>query len=119
LAVTLTAVVPVFVAVMVWLIRVLIIGTLSVSGDKLFSTADSPRPRQRPGYSPAGGRQSVEHAATRPSSGFAPQGTTTLHPSAKPAAMVPQDSLQPTYQNLAIDSRSQAMAAGHREHRIQ
>src|SRR5512137_1261436 len=37
----LTNVVPVFVAVMVWLIRVLIIGTFSVAGDKLFSTADS------------------------------------------------------------------------------
>lgn len=33
-------VVPIFVAVMVWLIRVLIIGTFSVAGDKLFSQAD-------------------------------------------------------------------------------
>src|SRR5512139_3325775 len=36
---TLTEVVPVFVAAMVWLIRVLIIGTFSVAGDRLFSTA--------------------------------------------------------------------------------
>src|SRR5512139_2803084 len=35
---TLTEVVPVFVAAMVWLIRVLIIGALSVAGDRLFST---------------------------------------------------------------------------------
>ena len=34
-------VVPIFVAVMVWLIRVLIIGTFSVAGDRLFSQADS------------------------------------------------------------------------------
>jgi hypothetical protein len=33
-------VVPIFVAVMVWLIRVLIIGTFSVAGDRLFSQAD-------------------------------------------------------------------------------
>jgi len=33
-------VVPIFVAVMVWLIRVLIIGTISVAGDRLFSQAD-------------------------------------------------------------------------------
>ncbi len=33
-------VVPVFVAIMVWLIRVLIIGTFSVAGDRLFSQAD-------------------------------------------------------------------------------
>jgi len=37
---TLTSAVPVFVAVMVWLIRVLIIGTFSVSGDRLFSQVE-------------------------------------------------------------------------------
>src|SRR5205814_2330907 len=34
---TLLAVVPVFVAVMVWLIRILMIGTLSMAGERLFS----------------------------------------------------------------------------------
>jgi len=37
----LVRVVPVFVAIMVWLIRVLIIGTLSVAGDRLFSLAST------------------------------------------------------------------------------
>jgi hypothetical protein len=37
---TLIKVVPVFVAFMVWLIRVLIIGTFSVAGDRLFTQAD-------------------------------------------------------------------------------
>jgi hypothetical protein len=37
---TLIKIVPVFVAVMVWLIRVLIIGTISVAGDRLFSQAE-------------------------------------------------------------------------------
>ncbi len=46
---TLTKVVPIFVAVMVWLIRVLIIGTFSLAGDRLFTTASAnnyynPRP---------------------------------------------------------------------------
>jgi len=36
---TLTTVVPVFVAAMVWLIRVLIIGTFSAAGDRLFTTS--------------------------------------------------------------------------------
>ena len=40
---TLIKVVPIFVAVMVWLIRVLIIGTFSIAGDNLFSTADNAR----------------------------------------------------------------------------
>ena len=37
---TLTGIIPVFVAVMVWLIRVLIIGTFSVSGNRLFSQSE-------------------------------------------------------------------------------
>jgi hypothetical protein len=43
---TMTRVVPIFVAVMVWLIRVLIIGTFSIAGENLFSLADD-RPRQQ------------------------------------------------------------------------
>ncbi|GAB4504711.1 MAG: hypothetical protein Fur0043_17050 [Anaerolineales bacterium] len=43
---TMTTVVPVFVAVMVWLIRVLIIGTFSLAGENLFSLAEE-RPRAR------------------------------------------------------------------------
>ncbi len=35
---TLTKVIPIFVAVMVWVIRILIIGTISVAGERLFST---------------------------------------------------------------------------------
>jgi len=40
-------IVPVFVAILVWLIRVLIIGTFSVAGDRLFSIADQARPFNR------------------------------------------------------------------------
>jgi len=45
---TLLKVVPIFVAVMVWLIRILIIGTFSVAGDRLFSQGDR-RSRSRSG----------------------------------------------------------------------
>jgi hypothetical protein len=48
---TLLRVVPIFVAVLVWLIRVLIIGTFSVAGDRLFSQAEQNtgnRPRSYP-----------------------------------------------------------------------
>ncbi|MDH3942689.1 MAG: hypothetical protein OEV06_01160 [Anaerolineae bacterium] len=44
---TLLSVVPVFVAVMVWLIRVLIIGTFSVAGERLFSQGNGPMPLRR------------------------------------------------------------------------
>jgi hypothetical protein len=42
-----TKTVPIFVAAMVWLIRVLIIGTFSVAGERLFTLADA---EQRPAY---------------------------------------------------------------------
>jgi len=44
---TLLRVVPIFVAVLVWLIRVLIIGTFSVAGDRLFSMGDQTYRGQR------------------------------------------------------------------------
>jgi hypothetical protein len=43
----LTKAIPIFVAVMVWLIRVLIIGTFSLAGDRLFTQTDAPAPRPR------------------------------------------------------------------------
>jgi hypothetical protein len=54
---TLLRTVPIFVAVMVWLIRVLLIGTFSLAGDRLFSqspvrrSAIKPRFSTRPGAS--------------------------------------------------------------------
>jgi hypothetical protein len=44
---TMTRVVPIFVAVMVWLIRVLIISTFSVAGERLFTLAED-QPANRP-----------------------------------------------------------------------
>ncbi len=52
---TLTKAVPVFVALMVWLIRILIIGTFSVAGERLFTLAEdqpAPRPSVRPSPQP-------------------------------------------------------------------
>ncbi|WKZ36744.1 MAG: hypothetical protein QY332_02230 [Anaerolineales bacterium] len=52
---TMTKAVPIFVATMVWLIRVLIIGTISLAGERLFSLADAPvrysAYRNEPAYS--------------------------------------------------------------------
>src|SRR5512140_1736635 len=42
---TLTQVIPVFVAIMVWIIRLLLIGTFAMAGERLFSMAD-----KRPTY---------------------------------------------------------------------
>ena len=46
---TLTRAVPVLVAVMVWMIRVLIIGTFSLAGENMFSMANRARPQPQPG----------------------------------------------------------------------
>jgi hypothetical protein len=54
-------VVPIFVAVMVWLSRVLIIGTISVAGDRLFSQADL----RLPGRMRRGNTQSRSKTKTR------------------------------------------------------
>ncbi|MBN1147616.1 MAG: hypothetical protein JXA78_10200 [Anaerolineales bacterium] len=68
---TLIRVVPIFVAILVWLIRVLIIGAFSVAGEQLFELADTAverRPAARPALSQAGGRAPIRPAApVRPS----------------------------------------------------
>lgn len=73
---TLIKVVPIFVAVLVWMIRVLIIGTFSVAGDRLFSQAErwaiSPRPRLtgRPAAQP--GLNAGNQRAKAPAPAFRP-----------------------------------------------
>lgn len=44
---TIIKVVPIFVAILVWVIRVLVIGTLSVAGDQLFHPAKQPQQNRR------------------------------------------------------------------------
>ncbi len=64
---TLLRVVPIFVAVMVWLIRVLIIGTFSVAGERLFSQADQrPRPTAARRNSRTTARPSTTYARPAP-----------------------------------------------------
>jgi hypothetical protein len=74
---TMTKVVPVFVAAMILLIRVLIIGTFSLAGDRLFTTESraaynhGPRPAAaQPYYRPA---PQPAQPVLRPASSFAPR----------------------------------------------
>lgn len=83
---TLLTVVPVFVALMVWLIRVLIIGTFSVAGERIFSQADgpakrSPLPRVKPrtGYSRRPAPRPAPQASFRPTASRS-QPEPTYHP---------------------------------------
>jgi hypothetical protein len=96
---TLTKVVPVFVAIMVWLIRVLVIGTFSVAGERLFSQADTPASRRtnRPAFQPTG------MLTSRPR----PAVTTPFQPASKVArAESASPRPEPTYQNLSMSAKS-------------
>ena len=53
---TMIKVVPVFVAIMVWLIRILIIGTFSVAGERMFSQSERRRSPRVSGILPAASR---------------------------------------------------------------
>jgi hypothetical protein len=110
---TLIKVVPIFVAVMVWLIRVLIIGTFSVSGDNLFSTADtrSYQPRSYPQQNaprPVMNQPStLRTASSLPRPVAYPSTGQSFHSVPKPT---PQSSsfspAEPTYHNVAFDASS-------------
>jgi hypothetical protein len=94
---TLTKVIPIFVAVMIWLIRVLIIGTFSMAGDRLFSTANNYTPRSN--YQPSP-NASTSNATFRPASSIA-------RPAPKPvgqASFSPKP--EPTYHSLGFDSNN-------------
>ena len=101
---TMTKVVPIFVAIMVWLIRVLIIGTFSVAGENLFSLADDyPRTRsiQRPSPQPA---RTSTPAYVRPAP--KPLSATPIHNG--PSRM------EPTYHPIGMNAQSYDEGQGMR-----
>ena len=90
---TLTKSLPVFIAVMVWLIRVLIIGTISIAGERIFSLAD-----MQPGYSyPVASEQPASVRPVRPM----PRPTPTYagnRPAVRP---------EPTYHPVGMSAQGQ------------
>jgi hypothetical protein len=101
--VTMTKAVPVFVAIMVWLIRVLIIGTFSLAGDRLFSQ-DNRRPSStaRPASRPQTSRAT---ASLRPASSLPRPANSYTRPAPKPQGSYSRP--EPTYQNMSFSSRNQ------------
>ncbi len=109
---TLTKTVPVFVAIMVWLIRVLIIGTFSLAGDRLFSQ-DNRRSysTQHPASRPQTSRAT---ASLRPASSLPRPANTYSRPAPKPqgnysrsASASAAGTGEPTYQNMSFSGRNQ------------
>jgi hypothetical protein len=91
---TLLRVVPIFVAVLVWLIRVLIIGTFSVAGDRLFSQSDQySRISQRSLPTGRPSATAVRALGSRP----APQRSIPISASTFRPAPKPVESPEPAY----------------------
>jgi hypothetical protein len=105
--------VPVFVAVMVWVVRILLIGSFSISGDRLFAAPQDDRPRQvvrpaspplaREPYQPSY-RPSSQPVAVAPSR--QPQAPRPAAPGSRPA--------EPTYTRLVPDSGAEGPVTVHR-----
>ncbi|MEJ5202834.1 MAG: hypothetical protein WHV66_11435 [Anaerolineales bacterium] len=105
---TLTRVVPAFVAIMVWVIRILIIGTISVAGDRILwgatrrSTGTGMHPTIAPAVSsrPAAA-SSLTGNGLRPSITARPARSTSGGSIESPASTRPE----PTYHSLSINAR--------------
>ncbi len=121
-AATLIKVVPIFIAVMVWLVRLLIIGTFSLAGDRLFTTAEYSATQYKPQYqqsqprpsyqAPRPVNQPVNQPVLRPASQIARPANSVnaqanFRPAPKPAtqqtSFVPPE---PTYHPVSYGARS-------------
>ncbi|MBN8582482.1 MAG: hypothetical protein J0L96_17585 [Anaerolineae bacterium] len=132
---TITKIVPIFVAAMVWLVRLLIIGTFSLAGERLFTTATAqanqyqnnynqprPQPQQQPQPRPAYQNQNprpqynqpTNQPVLRPASQInrpvnaAPASQSSFRPAPKPVASQ-QTSFtppEPTYHPVSYEARS-------------
>ena len=111
-AATMTKVVPIFVAAMILLIRVLIIGTFSLAGDRLFTTSNQraynnyPQ-QQTQTYRPATSQPIIRSASSlnRPAHVMQNQNQNTFRPAPKPP--VQQTSFtrpEPTYHPVSSHS---------------
>ena len=104
---TLTTLVPIFVAAMVLLIRVLIIGTFSVAGDNLFSMADVRGQNQRPYQSQAPRpSQAMNQIPGLRTASSLPRPTNGYRPAPKPPMPAPYEKAEPTYHNISFDASS-------------
>ncbi len=107
---TIVRVVPIFVAILVWLIRVLIIGTFSVAGDRLFSQRD-----KKAGYATFTPRSNdlVTVNANRNRTPYqvqkTPASSNTFHPAPKTASQ-PDPAFtraEPTYHQVSMSAPPQ------------
>ena len=109
---TMTKIVPVFVAAMILLIRVLLIQTFSIAGDRLFTTEQGrsysnnyskPRTTQQQNYR----RPVSQQPVLRPASSInRPVAANTYRPAPKPAQQTSFARPEPTYHNLSFGAQA-------------
>jgi len=107
---TILTVAPIFVALMVWLIRVLIIGTFSVAGERLFSQADSRQPRVPAAAShPMSARNGRVVERQSPVAAVNGVGFRPLRPSSRSESTASTEAVynrpEPTYSPMAMSAR--------------
>lgn len=91
---TLIDIVPLLIALMVWLTRILLIGSFSIAGNQMFATTNAtvqarPAPRVRPAYPKAEGIPNIPlanqaHTTTRPRPSSVPSSRPVLKPRPEP-----------------------------------
>lgn len=106
---TLMKAVPIFVAVMVWLTRVLIIGAFSIAGERIFSMADKPsvktsyqKPQQKPTRQPF----NQPRTATQSSFRSAPKTQSSYSTPVQRSEPRPEPTYEPTYHPVGMAARS-------------
>lgn len=99
--VTLTKAVPVFVAIMVWLIRVLIIGTFSVAGERLFTNHYEQQQPRRVVNQPVTTLGDLRARATSVNNSYRPAPKVVT---ARPAE-TGYNRQEPTYHNISMSSK--------------
>jgi len=107
---TLIKVVPIFVALMVWLIRVLIIGTISMAGDRLFHEGQtaSVQQRRKPATSSSSrSRRKPSPFTRRPSTKQSPVQARSSQPSLKRSSRSEprRSSQEPSYHPVSFSSK--------------
>lgn len=111
-AASMTKIVPIFVAAMVLLIRVLIIGSFSLAGDRLFTTDErrsynNARPSDGQVYRPTTTQQPVVRSASSLNRPVQQTTSNTFRPSPKPTNQ--QTSFvrpEPTYHNVSFNGQN-------------
>ena len=104
---TMTKVVPIFVAAMILLIRVLIIGSFSLAGDRMFTTAERSasernyaRPAQQQTYRPANQGQPILRPASSLNRPVQTTQNQSYRPAPKPAQQASFMRAEPTYHSV-------------------